>query len=284
MAVGNNLKNFYNEDNDIWGKPQKYRGVDFYPIVISDTRTRELFYRYICLPKNHFTDINIIRMSYLKFILFFVALKTTIESGQEDDANFFRNVKLVLDEFREFLTLITHNKDVTIECGWNFDVEKIREQKIIIKIGSINFTESDFETIRELILVQNGMTLKSIEEYNPELEAKLVIKNRLKGEITFADNIFVFCSLLKKTPAEIENCTLYQLKHLLTRLNRIQEYELYKPLEVSGQISFKNGDTIKDYMHVEESTGRYDSIRINKEDFIKNNSMFKDETIKKQGS
>ncbi len=284
MAVSNNLINFYKEDNDIWGKPQNYRGVDFYPITVSDTRARELFYEYICMPKNHFTDIHIIKMSYLKFILFFVALKRTMNSGKTDDISFFNNIGVVLKEFQEFLSLITHNKDVTIDCGWNFDVEKIREQKIIIKVGSINFSESDFEIIREMILVQNGMTLKSIEEYNPELEAKLSIKNKMNGEVTFADNIFVFCSLLKKIPAEIENCTLYQLKRQLARLNRIQEYELYKPLEVSGQISFKNGDTIKDYMHVEESTGRYDSIRINKEDFIKNNSMFKDETIKKQGS
>lgn len=284
MAVSNNLINFYIEDNDIWGKPQIYRGVEFYPIIVSDTKTRDLFYKYVCMPKNHFTDINIIRMSYLKFILFFVALKTTIDSGQKDDISFFRNVERTLKEFQEFLSLITHNKDVSIDCGWNFDVEKIREQKIVIKIGSVNFTESDFETLRELILVQNGMTLKSIEEYNPELEAKLAIRNQLRGEVTFTDNIFVLCSLLKKTPAEIENCTLYQLKRLLTRLNRIQEYELYKPLEVSGQISFKNGDTIKDYMHIDEPTGRYDSIRINKDEFINKNEMFKDESIKKQGS
>lgn len=284
MSIGGNLINFYNEDNDIWGRPQNYRGVDFYPIIVSDTKTRELFYKYVCMPKNHFTDINIIRMSYLKFILFFVALKTTMDGGKTDDVAFFMNVENVLKEFQEFLSLITHNKDVTINCGWNFDVEKIREQKIIIRVGSINFTESDFETLREVILVQNGMTLKSIEEYSPELEAKLAVKNRLNGEISFADNIFVFCSLLKKTPAEIENCTLYQLKRQLARLNRIQEYELYKPLEVSGQISFKNGDTIKDYMHIDEPKGRYDSIRINKDDFINNNSMFKDESVKKQGS
>lgn len=282
MSISSNLASFYNEDNDIWGRPQNYRGVNFYPIVVSDTKTRELFYRYICMPKNYLTDINIIRMSYLKFILFFLSFKMTIDGGQKDDASFFRNVNLTLKEFQEFLSLVTHNKDVMVECSWNFDVEKIREQKIVIKIGSINFSESDFETIRELILVQNGMTLKSIEEYTPELEAKLAIRNQARGEVTFADNIFVFCSLLKKIPAEIENCTLYQLKHELVRLNRIQEYELYKPLEVTGQISSKNGNTIKDYMHVDEPTGRYDSIRINKDDFINNNSMFRDESIKKQ--
>ena len=205
-------------------------------------------------------------------------------SSKTDDISFFNNVAHTLKEFQEFLSLITHNKDITIDCGWNFDVETIREQKVIIKIGSINLSESDFETLREMLLVQNGMTLKSVEEYTPELEAKLAVRNRLNGEVTFADNIFVYCSLLKKTHAEIENCTLYQLKRQLARLNRIQEYELYKPLEVSGQISFKNGDTIKDYMHIDEPTGRYDSIRINKDDFINNNAMFKDESVKKQGS
>jgi|WetSurMetagenome_2_1015567.scaffolds.fasta_scaffold23156_4 hypothetical protein len=265
------IKYFYNPKNDIFGFPQIYRNIKFYPLKILDTEYLDLFYKIFQYPKNYIPEKEIIKMSYLKFLV--RVIQATIDPQGEQ----------VRERIVKFLKYITKKENIIIYFTFpdQVDISNFEEllENVLINIAIDNqvFTEQDFDVIREIILVQNGLSTEYIESYNPELEKYLEFENRQTGDITFEDEIWIFCSLLNKTIKEIESYTLYQFKKQLERLLLIHNYNLYKPLEVSGQISSKDGrEIVKNFMiHFKESEGRYDSILIKQESYVEDNpSLF----------
>ena len=120
---------------------------------------------------------------------------------------------------------------------------------------------------------QNGLGIDYIEQYNPELEEYLKALNQSYADLTLEDEIFIFCSLMRKTLNEIQEYTLYQFRKHFERILSLANYELYSPLEISGQISSKSGKKIaKDYFyHAKDSVNRYEDILIDKDEFIQSN-------------
>ena len=156
----------------------------------------------------------------------------------------------------------------------------MEEARWHLVVEDVKINESDFDIVREIILVQNGLSLKYIEDYNPELEEKLNIKNGAYSKFSFEDQVFVLTSFLNKVPEDIKGYTLYQFKKHLARVLAIQEYSLYRPLEASGQIKLENGQKINNFYHLSDGDGRYDSILINKEEFVKKSGFLNDSSIK----
>ena len=64
------MEYIHNEENDIWGFPQKYKGIEFHPIKISDFLTKDLFYGIFCYPKEyikeHIADENDVMKAEIK--------------------------------------------------------------------------------------------------------------------------------------------------------------------------------------------------------------------------
>lgn len=256
--ISESVKTFYNSENDIWGEPQSYKGIKFYPIKVYETDIKRLFYRILCTPKKHLQAVEYIKMSYLKFIIF-----TGVTVFQADNKDFEK-------DFTNFFSDITKRPDVFIE---NNGV------KLFLRFGDVRLTESDFDNVREMILIQNGLSLRYIEDYDPSLEEKLMQMIKMNGETTMEDQIFVFASLLKKTLPEIRDYTMFQFKHHLSRLSALQDYNMYRPLEASGQIKLDNGAKIQGYHSLPLHEGRYDGILINKDAFIKQTGFLKDSSV-----
>ena len=75
-----------------------------------------------------------------------------------------------------------------------------------------------------------------------------------------------------KTIFEIENYTLYQFHKHFERMILLHSYNVYGPLEISGQIKSKDGSEItKHFLTPIEKQGRYSSILIEKEKFLRDN-------------
>lgn len=259
------LKPFYHEENDIWGHPQEYKGIKIYPIKVKDTRMKDAFYEILCVPKKHIQNVDILRMSYLKF-----AISVGVSSNKKAPEVF-------LDRLVEFFSYITKTDIEKVSIGYSgADYQHIKWH---IMLDDKKITESDFEVIREIMLTQNGLSLRYVEDYNPDLEKKLMLKNKMSGTMTLKDQVFVFCSLLNKTVFEIEDYTLFQFKHQLMRMTAIQEYLIYKPLEASGQIKFADGSKMKGYHSIPENVGRYDDILIHKEAFMKESALMNDKMV-----
>lgn len=266
--VSESLSGFYEPENDIWGEPQTYKGLNFYPIKITEAKLKELFFQLICIPKRYIQDVQIIKMSYLKFLIHAGFMVT----GKEQDE--------YLANLSEFLGAITRSENVELDYNREDYPKKMEEARWHLVVEDVKINESDFDIVREIILVQNGLSLKYIEDYNPELEEKLNIKNGAYSKFSFEDQVFVLTSFLNKVPEDIKGYTLYQFKKHLARVLAIQEYSLYRPLEASGQIKLENGQKINNFYHLSDGDGRYDSILINKEEFVKKSGFLNDSSIK----
>lgn len=256
------LKKIYSENNDIWGLPQEYKGLKIYPIKLIESKYMELFYRIFSYPKTYIPDKQVLKMSYLKFILYVV--QPAIEKGED----------YIEKSIIEFFEYIMQAKKVSLE--WNFkDNPKTLEEIILrVVVDDVVLDEYDFDNIREIVLEQNGMSIEYIEQFRPDMEEKLMVFNK-KDDITLKDEIFSFCVLMNKSIDDIKGYTVYQFKSQLERIAILKEFELYKPLEASGQIKLQQGSEIKHYLSHVKRAGRYDSILVSKDSYQETSDIFK---------
>jgi hypothetical protein len=257
------VSRIYDSRLDVWGLPQVYKNLEVFPIKIKDINYQYLLYKVFGQPKNYLHEKEIIKMSYLKFVLFL--LQEKMNPGGSD----------MMGDLIALLQYCLKKEDISIdviERSTEGDLQTRFEVRIFI--DGLMFTEEDFDNLREIILEQNGIGIDYIEDYDPYLEEMLDFVNKHNKGISFADTVFAFCSILNKTVQEIENYTLYQFKYHMEKVFILEEFELYKPLEASGQIKLKSGE-IKSYLSASTKTGRYASVLIEKDKFIEESDIFK---------
>jgi hypothetical protein len=123
-------------------------------------------------------------------------------------------------------------------------------------------------------LEQNGSSIEYVESYQPSLEKKLEFMNRGNSDVDFKDEISSFCALTGLPEVDVGEKTLYQFKSRVEREMLLKDYELFKPLEFSGQISSKNKEELfKHYMsHIPKQT-RYGSILIEKTKYLEQSGL-----------
>ena len=263
------IKKLYDERNDLWGFPQTYKGVQFYPILLKDTQVQKLFYHIFQYPKSYIPNKKILKMSYLKYLLY--AIEYSIEPKG--------------DAIRKGLTEILKYSTKKEKVEFKFtrldipgdDIDDIDRLSITLHIGDVHFTEQDFDIIREIILKQNGMSVEYVEEFNVELEERLKFSGNDLGDVSFEEQIVTFCCLLRCTVHDILDYTIYQFKIHFERLMMLANYELYAPLETSGAISTKTGEKITTHfmMHIGKK-GRYSSILIPADKFLEEHPFIAD--------
>ena len=96
-----------------------------------------------------------------------------------------------------------------------------------------------------------------------------------KDRTTFIDEVFIFCALMSRTIEEVQNYTLFQFKNQFGHIMVLKDFDLYKPLETSGQITLPKGTEINHYLSGLKKAGRYDSILVGKDTFMETNDIFK---------
>ena len=249
------MENFeYNEILDLQKLPQEYKGIKFYPLCISEKNIFDKVMQTIGIPKSYIkTEPIIMKMSYLKFLCFILRKR---------------------DDIKEMLLYITKSEKVDFEVslrkGANPENLRYEDMNICIHINDISFNENDFDIIREIILRQNYYSTQYIEEYDPELEELLLLKQKtLKKSNSLIDKIFVLCSLMKKLPEEISNLSYYQFYKLYYASTMQVETQIYQGWISAGFISFEKGKSFTTYLDpMPERIGRYDEIKMSKESFF----------------
>lgn len=261
--MNDTVSSLYSRINDVLGLPQEYKKINFRPIKLVDYRIYESIYVTLGIPKNYVPDARILRMSYLKYILYVVQASIDPEG---------RDIQ------ERIISILKHScKTQEVEILWFLppDRQDLDGLTLKIMIDGVEFNEVEFENIREIILEQNDIGVDYIEQYHPELEAKLSIFRKDQDNINFEDEIFVFLALMKKTFEEVENISVFQFKRLLEKLMLLQDFEMYKPLEASGQIKLQNGAKIQHFLTHSGKKNRYDSILVDKSSYIDNSDIFK---------
>jgi len=257
------ISSFYKENNDIWGKPQVYKGLNIYPIKIIDDEYMDLFYRLLFFHKNTIPDKTIIKMSYLKFLLYVVSDNGYIKELEID----------MYDLLSKFLKYIFKEDNVEIVGYFKQTVETLDTLVLKIKVKDVVLDEYDFDVIRAVILQQNGCSYEYVEEYNPDLEEKLKFMNRQNSDITFKDQIFSLAALCNKTLEEVgQSFTMFQMKNWIRAKDDLMSYGMYHI-----ELSLPEGSEIKHYLNHHEDGGRYSNILIDKDSFVKKGEYFKSE-------
>lgn len=251
------VKSFYDRNKDIWGEPQEFKQTKFFPIALKDIETQNLFYSIFQIPKKCYDKKEeIAKSSYAKYLFKYVQLGFDPKGNQ------------VIVLMTKFLSLVTKSENVKILIPNNID-NGIDPWFFVLSINNVRFDESEFDIIREIILLQNGLSTRYVEDYDESLEKQLEYSNQEFGNVTYEEEIITFASLLRKPVTEIKDLTLYQFKKQLDRLMLLSDYHIYFPLEVSGQIQSKDGSKIaKHYFsHIPEKS-RYGSILISWDAFL----------------
>ena len=255
--MNDTIKTIYDPINDLWGNPQTYKNIDFHPLKVKDIKYKTLFYKLFAQPKNYIREKKILKLSYLKFLFYVLDRDSNVDG-----------------ELKDFLSHIT-KKEVKIETRLIKLTDEIVLENIALRIliGDAEFLEDEFENIREIVLEQNGLTIEYVEGYLPDLEEKLgrTIENT---EIDYIDELFTFSILMKKSMEEIGEYTVFQLNNMLERVFVLKQHDIYQPLLATGQITMKNGGSIKPYLYHIGKRGRYDSILISRDKFASDTKEF----------
>jgi hypothetical protein len=254
---------YYVEENDIWGLPQKFKDLVLYPITIGQVELKTLLYKIFCHPKNYIPDAQIVRMSYLKFLVY--AVQSTIKDGDEGVdgwlSTFFKGV------------CRTDNAVLRWEKRDGVPASAFDSVQFFLVVNGVSYTERDFKHIREIVLQQNGLSIEYVEDYKPDLEEMLhAIPNEMTGA-QFKDEVTTFCALNRCLIDDIKDYTLVQFHEHFQRLLMLQTYELCKPVEWTSPTKIKN--PVPHYFTPLKRQGRYDSILIEKDKYIqKNKAVF----------
>jgi len=241
----------YDHNKDLWGYPQEYKGIKIYPIKLKDLKYQNLFYTIFMQPKNYIPEKEIIKMAYLKFLLYYISSSMGIE------------IKKMNEDLVDFLQYITKCDNISF---WVKELPNKNSFTIAWNIDDANFTENDFDNIREIVLEQNGFSIEYVEGYIQDLEESLAFMNRYATERTLQDDVFTLCALANKSVIDFEDYTLHQFKHHLERMMLLEDYRLYNPLVVSGQVTLKHGKIEHYFKHIPKA-GRYDSLIFSKDKF-----------------
>lgn len=244
----------YNESLDFQKLPQEYKEIKFYPLLISESKIFSKVMQTIGIPKTYIkTEPKIMKMSYMKFLILILKKK---------------------DDIIDILSFITKNDNVRLEVDIRKGADRnnlsYEDINLYLYINDVCFNEIDFDIIREIILKQNYYSTKYIEEYDPELEELLQIKQKALGEgNSFTDKKFVLCALLHKIPEEIDNLSYYQFYNLYYICTMTLKTQIFQGWISSGFISFEKGKTFTTYLDpIPTHGGRYDDIKMSKDSFF----------------
>lgn len=246
-------------------EPQIYMETELYPILLLDTDIYEIFLETMCIPKEYIPNKSILKMSYLKYLLFFV--QGSFSSEGKDIS-----IKDMVISLFEYIT----KKNVRIEQIIDDISEGDIDFHYNITIGNRLFCEYDFDEMRKIILEQNGKSVEYIESFNPDLEKSLEFLLGRNGDGTSMYNrIMIYSTMSNMDVQDMVKWTITEFERKEEILKKYEEWKIYRPLEASGQIELKSPNKIDNpFEYREKSKDRYESILINAESFDRDLKQF----------
>lgn len=271
------LEDFYVEQNDVFGMPQHYKGIPIYPIKLLDFETANLMEFFLVHDKLEFVDKRTMPFDGIKQIYKNPYMKAMLYGLSYNNVSRYYEA---LTAFKGLLLTLFHigqdaddDNDIIIICNTNLQnpLDIFNSVLcIIVKINGnlIKLEEEDLELLRQCILKQNGISLKSLEGYNADMEAIKRSKYASEKTMSFSDEIFAFVAMsgMDVNGESLKNYTLYQFKYHFGYLQQYINYRTLYPLQASGQVKF--GSPIKYYLDpLDFEKGRYDDLLIKADDF-----------------
>lgn len=249
------MTKFYKEILDAFGKPQEYKDIKIYPIKLIESEWLDSIYEVFSYNKNQMQDREVVRASYLKFLVFYMTDPSDTSSNN------------MIQKIQKLLSYIT-KEDCWVEILQSVENPySFNDFRVEIHIGEKVLNETDFDIIREIVLLQSNTSLEYIESYDESLESNLSFFAKNKEQPTLAERCFSLSVGTGLPMSEIENLSYYQFSKYMQRLDAKIDHELYKPLLVSGQISFKDGQDVKSWVDHIPKQKRYAELIMDADKF-----------------
>ena len=237
--------------SDVWGNPRIYKNIEIHPIRMGDI---ELFYQHVqclLLPKNSIQDAQILKMSYLAFLI-------TVSSMEGNE--------VLLQKLINLLHMILKTKNIKFEFNEN--------GRIFIIVDDTNkLNERDFDKIKTIISEQNLIDLDD-DFVNDEVrkaieDARAFLAKRDNKVASLDQQVVAYHCKTGLEYDKIANLTIYQFNKGLSRFDMISSSEAILAARYSGMVEFKDESKIPHWLsHIDEKKKNEDVI-INASDFDK---------------
>ena len=244
---------------NIWGDCQEYKGLKLYPFIMNDYELFEELITVLLFKKNKIPDIQIIKMSYLKFILCVLP-----HLKNENGKILFGDIS---EKLKQLLSYVFKTDDVVFFMD--------EREKIFISIKVLDYNllinEKDFDELKKIILIQNAIPVNN-NTLHPDVEKELeeamdyMARRQQSEDGNIEDLITSYkCEMRFEDYKPIRKMTIYQFRKELKRLNLIKEHIIYKTAEMSGFVTFK--EKITHWMsHIKDEID-YSQVMMKKSDF-----------------
>ena len=213
--------------NYIRGLPQYLKGIPVYPVKMKDALA---FYDSVVilnLDKNKTDDVEILKMSYLKYLLLLCAHEE------------------FLGKFTTLLKLIFRTEDISIE-------QNEKGKFFLVVDGCRRLSEFDFNNLKVVIAEQNMIGLDD-ENMNPELkqalkEAEEFYSKRGNKPAPFSQRVLAYEYEMKKDLEEIMNMTIYHFNSSLEVVNHIKQSDILQQARFAGMKQFKDEEKLPTWL------------------------------------
>jgi hypothetical protein len=230
----------------------------------------ELFHSCIdCLiiEKNKVKDKKILKMSYMKFLVFLIYGQSTNE--EKDIQNMW------LYKVNKLFSLIFQ------EQKWEFR-ENTETNCIYLYVNDIQINDLDFDNVRKLVCKQNLIRLEEEildEEMEEALKSAEEFMRKRNNPATLEENIVAYRCAFHESYENIKNLTIYQFNKDLERMSILKSWEIYTYPALKG--GEQNSLPQHWLSHIQEK-GQYDDVTMGMDEFgsMANNLGINTSTIK----
>lgn len=231
----------------MYNKPIIYNGITIYPVTMNDIIIFQFLESSIILRKNSiFREKKIIKMSYLDFLLF---------SFKNEELELQYKIPGLSQYYCyaiELLRLCCKDSEIRI-------VEKTGKIKIDGKI----LTSQEFDDIRKIIIIQNGIDFDIDEFINYDTEQSLLNAqkklNNNDEQISIEDYVDSLVIVMHVTEKFVMNMTIRKFWRYIKRYNLHESYTIRKTGECSGFVKFN--EPVKHWMGSIDDNDKYENLK-----------------------
>ena len=227
-------------------EPIPYKELLIYPVTMKDYLEFHLAVSCLLIDKNSIPDVNIISMSYLRFLYY---------QSLENKEPYIYMIKVLL-------CLVLH---IDINEEINFYVDD--KDKAFFKVRGVEYNADDFDNITKIIFEQNCITPidETIQkEIRDALEKAEEYKMRQNKQKMCSLEEQMICVLIS-TPLKLEDIyklTIRKFEKILQRVDAKLHYQIYLNASMSGMVKFKDESVIQHWMNDLTKDDRYSDVKV----------------------
>lgn len=217
---------------DLEGLPRYLKKIPIYPVKMKDSVEFYDCARILNIPKNQTDNLEILKMSYLKFLIMMLG-------EAEMHTRFFK-----------LLSLVLRTEDIEI-------FEKNNGKFYIVVDSEFEISEFDFIKFRTIVCEQNLVELED-ESIHPELRAKMreteeFMARRGNKMAPLKQRILSYQYEMKLPISEILDMTIYQFNSSLEVITHIKQADLYQNAKLAGAKTFKDENKLPTWLSAIET-------------------------------